>query len=224
MMGLLRAVRVLPRDAQLLLLSSFLGSLPIGLLLVFFPLYLHDLGLRTLLIGGIFTAAGVGSSVLLLAIGPLADRFGRRAFLITGTAIPALGFAPFALTTNVGWLVVASMLGGVGFSGGLGGALTTATFNPLLAGTVPPHRRTAVMSWSEAIWTSATARGALLAGVPALIVGARLAPPLVAARVVFVGCFVLIVGSALVLLPVRDRSVLTISEGPTVTVSPPGRP
>jgi len=55
--GLSRVVRALPRDAHLLLLSSFLGSLPIGLLLVFFPLYLHDLGLRTLLIGGVFTAA-----------------------------------------------------------------------------------------------------------------------------------------------------------------------
>ena len=188
-------------------MSSFLGSLPIGLLLVFFPLYLHDLGLRTLLIGGIFTAAGLGSSVLLLAIGPLADRFGRRAFLIAGTALPALGFAIFTLTTNTGWLVVASMLGGVGFSGGLGGALTTATFNPLLAGTVPPPQRTAVMSWSEAVWTSATACGALLAGLPGLLVRARLAPAVVADRAVFVGCFLLIVCGALVLLPVRDRSI-----------------
>jgi len=68
--GLSRVVRALPRDAHLLLLSSFLGSLPIGLLLVFFPLYLHDLGLRTLLIGGVFTAAPpVESSALLLVIG-----------------------------------------------------------------------------------------------------------------------------------------------------------
>ncbi len=218
---LLRTVRALPRDARLLLLSSFLSSLPIGLLLVFFPLYLHDLGLRTLLIGGIFTAAGLGSSVLLLAIGPLADRFGRRAFLIAGTALPALGFAIFALTTNTGWLVVASMLGGVGFSGGLGGALTTATFNPLLAGTVPPHQRTTVMSWSEAVWTSATACGALLAGLPGLLVRARLAPAVVADRAVFVGCFLLIVCGALVLLPVRDRSVHGTCEEVTAPVAPP---
>jgi len=222
--GALRAVRALPRDARLLLVSSFLGSLPIGLLLVFFPLYLHDLGLRTLLIGGIFTAAGVGSSVLLLAIGPLADRFGRRTFLLAGTAVPALGFAIFALTTNTGWLVVASMLGGVGFSGGLGGALTTATFNPLLAGTVPPRERTAVMSWSEAIWTSATACGALLAGVPALLVRSHVAPPLVADRAVFVGCCLLIVCAALVLLLVPDRSAHTGDTESTRTVRPATRP
>jgi len=221
---LLRAVHALPRDAGLLLLSSFLGSLPIGLLLVFFPLYLHDLGLRTLLIGGIFTAAGLGSSVLLLAIGPLADRFGRRAFLIAGTALPALGFAIFALTTNTAWLVVASMLGGVGFSGGLGGALTTATFNPLLAGTVPACQRTMVMSWGEAVWTAATACGALLAGLPGLLVRAHLASALVADRAVFVGCFVLIVCAALTLLWVRDRSVSATHEELTSAALPSDRP
>ena len=224
MIGLSRAVRALPRDARLLLLSSFLGSLPIGLLLVFFPLYLHDLGLRTLLIGGIFTAAGLGSSLLLLAIGPLADRFGRHAFLIAGTALPAVGFAIFALTTNVGWLVVASMLGGVGFSGGLGGALTTATFNPLLAGTVPPRQRTTVMSWGEAVWTSATACGALLAGLPGLLARAHVTSALAADRAVFVGCFLLIVCAAFVLLPVRDRSLSATHEESVATVPLPARP
>jgi MFS family permease len=218
-----RAVRALPRDARLLLLSSFLGSLPIGLLLVFFPLYLHDLGLRTLLIGGIFTAAGVGSSILLLAIGPLADRFGRRPFLIAGTALPALGFAIFALTTNVAWLVVASLLGGVGFSGGLGGGLITATFNPMLAGTVEPHRRTTVMSWGEGVWTASMACGSLLATVPALIVRARFAPALAADRALFMGCLLLTLCAALALVPVRDRSAFATAGVPTADATRPPR-
>src|SRR4051812_2209205 len=124
----------MPREARLMLLSSVFGSLPVGLLLVFFPLYLHDLGMRSFLIGSIFTVAGIGSSLLLMIIGPLADRFGRKRFLIAGTALPALGFVIFSLTTDVRWLMLASMLGGVGFSGGMGGGLVTATFNPMLAG------------------------------------------------------------------------------------------
>ncbi len=203
--GSMGAARGLPRDAWLLLLSSFLASLPIGALLVFFPLYLHDLGLRTLAIGGIFAAAGLGSSLLLLLIGPLADRLGRRPFLIAGTAAPALGFAIFALTTDPGLLVVASMLGGVGFSGGLGGSLTTATFDPLLAGTVEPRRRIAVLSWSEGVWTLSMACGSLAAGVPALLVRARLVPALTADRALFVGCLLVTLGAALALVPVRER-------------------
>src|SRR5690348_5779517 len=145
--------QAVPRDARLMLCSLFLSSLPIGLLLVFFPLYLHDLGAHPFLIGGIFTAAGVGTSILMLVIGPLADRWGRRPFLIVGTALPLGGFVIFALTTNTAWLVVASMLGGVGFSGGLGGGLVQTTFDPLLSGTVEPRLRTTVLSWAEAVWT-----------------------------------------------------------------------
>lgn len=211
--GSMGAARGLPRDAWLLLLSSFLASLPIGALLVFFPLYLHDLGLHTLAIGGIFAAAGLGSSLLLLLIGPLADRFGRRPFLIAGTAAPALGFAIFALTTNPGLLVVASMLGGVGFSGGLGGSLTTATFNPLLAGTVEPRRRTAVLSWSEGVWTLSMACGSLAAGVPTLLTHARLASALTADRALFVGCLLVTLGAALALVPVRERLAATEAAG-----------
>src|SRR5919204_298830 len=178
------AAREVPTHARLMLGSMFLGSVPIGLLMVFFPLYLHDLGLHSVVIGGIFTIAGIASSLLLLAIGPLADRFGRRSFLIAGTALPVLGFIIFMLTTDSRWLVVASMLGGVGFSGGLGGGLVTATFNPVLAGIVPPRLRTAMLSWAEGAWAFAMGVGALLAGLLTIPLVPALARRLGTARMI----------------------------------------
>ena len=195
----------MPREARLMLLSLFLDSLPIGLLLVLFPLYLHDLGMRSLLIGSIFTVAGIASSVLLVAIGPLADRFGRRRFLIAGTLLPALGFAIFFLSTDPHWLVVASVLGGVGFSGGLGGGLVTATFNPILAGTVEPRRRTTALSYGEVAWALAMGTGSLLAGTPALLAHAHLISQLSADRALFMVCLVLTIVATLLLLPVHER-------------------
>jgi MFS family permease len=188
-----------------MLLSAVFGSLPVGLLLVFYPLYLHDLGMKSFLIGGIFTIAGIGSSLLLMVIGPLADRFGRRRFLIAGTALPALGFVIFSLSTSPGWLVAASMLGGVGFSGGFGGGLVTATFNPILAGTVEPRQRTTVIAWSEGAWGVALGLGTLLAGVPSLVSGAHLMGRLAADRAVFIFCLAVTVVATLVLLPVHER-------------------
>jgi MFS family permease len=198
------AARQVPTHARLMLGSMFLSSVPIGLLMVFFPLYLHDLGLRSFVIGGIFTIAGIASSLLLLAIGPLADRFGRRSFLIAGTALPVLGFIIFVLTTDSRWLVVASMLGGVGFSGGLGGGLVTATFNPVLAGIVPPRLRTAMLSWAEGAWAFAMGAGALLAGLPALLARTHVVPLLVADRSLFVVCLLVTVGATVLLLPVHE--------------------
>lgn len=197
--------RAIPRDARLMLSSLFLSSLPVGLLMVFFPLYLRDLGLRPLFIGGVLTAAGVGASVLLFAIGPLADRFGRRPFLLAGTVFPALAFVIYLATTDVPWLVAASMIGGVGFSGGLGSALTQATFDPMLAGTVEPRLRTTVLSGAEIAWSLALAAGALLSAIPSWLVRAHVAAPLAADRTVFLlGLLAIVAGTAL-LLPVRER-------------------
>ena len=195
----------MPREARLMLLSSFLGSLPIGLLMVFYPLYLHDLGMHSLLIGNIFTLAGLASSGLLVAIGPLADRLGRRSFLLAGTALPALGYLIFLLSTATPWLVVASVLGGVGFSGGLGGGLVTATFNPILAGTVAPEKRTAVLAYNEVAWVCAMGVGSLLAGLPSLLSRAHLTSTLTADRWLFVLCLVVSLGATLALLPVHER-------------------
>lgn len=204
MANLLEAARALPRDARLLLLSLGLGSFPIGLLTVFFPLYLHDLGLHAVLIGSVFTIAGVGSSLFLMVIGPLADRMGRRYFLIAGTMLPALGYLIFTLTTAMPWLIVASMLGGVGFSGGLGGGLVTATFNPTLAGTVEPLRRTVVMSWAEGAWGISLGIGALLAGLPSLLAHARVLSLLAADRGLFMVCLVATLGATALLLLVHE--------------------
>lgn len=223
MAGLLESVSAMPRNARLMLFSLCLGSLPIGLLMVFFPLYLHDLGMHSFVIGGIFTIAGIASSLLLMAIGPLADRYGRRPFLLAGTGLPVLGFVIFALSTDVRWLIVASMLGGVGFSGGLGGGLVTATFNPVLAGTVEPRLRTAMLSWAEGAWVTSMAIGALLAGVPALLAHAHVMPLLSADRLIFIFCLLVTVAAMLLLLPVHDNQAVEESHAaPAATVAAAG--
>jgi MFS family permease len=195
----------MPREARLMLLSSFLSSLPIGLLLVLYPLYLHDLGMHSLSIGNIFTVAGLASSGLLIGIGPLADRWGRRRFLIAGTALPAVGYLIFLTSTSTPWLIVASVLGGVGFSGGLGGGLVTATFNPILAGTVEPAKRTTVLAFSEAAWVTSIGAGSLAAGLPSLLANAHIASSLTVDHDLFFICLAACLASALVLLPVHEK-------------------
>src|SRR5579871_1696634 len=164
-----RAIRELPWTTRLLLLSGLVGALPFGVLQVFYPLYLHGLGIHAVVIGSLFTVVGLSAALLTFAIGPLADRFGRRRFLLAGTALPLLGFAIFALTTERWWLVAASLLSIVGFTGGLSGALVTATFFPLLSDTVSPQRRTTTLSWAEGGLSLCVGGGMVLATVPSLL-------------------------------------------------------
>src|SRR5207248_10046780 len=92
--------------------------------LVVLPLYLARVGTPPAVIGGFFTASGAMTAVLVAFSGLLADRFGRRRFLIAGTVLPIASYLIFAATTDVPWLIVASALGRVGLANGAAGALT----------------------------------------------------------------------------------------------------
>lgn len=184
----------------------FLSTAPMGYLLVVLPLYLDRAGLDPAFIGGLYTVSGLVTASLVAFSGLLADRFGRRRFLLWGTALPVLSYALFAATTERGWLVAASVLGGVGLANGAAGALTVASFDALLAERVTAERRTRVFTSAQALWSLALATGAAAAGVPALLrtlvgdLGAldEYRPP-------FVVAIALTLLAAALLVPVRDE-------------------
>jgi len=157
------------RNIVLLLTSQLLASIAVGYLLVVLPLYLNRAGLEPGLIGLLYSLSGLVTAFLVAFSGVLADRFGRRRFLIVGTALPMLSYAIFALTTETGWLIVASIIGGVGLANGAAGALTAASFDAILAEHTPARQRTSVFAWAQALWSLALALGSLAAGVPELL-------------------------------------------------------
>ena len=145
-MGWLRS-----RDIVLLLSSLVLASVPVGYLQVVLPLYLNRAGLEPGLIGVLYSLSGLVTACLVAFSGVLADRFGRRRFMIWGTALPIISYAIFALTTNPAFLFLASIIGGVGLANGAAGAMTAASFDALLAEHTPPRQRTSVFAWSRAL-------------------------------------------------------------------------
>src|SRR5229473_4578080 len=157
------------RDVFLLLVSMLLATVPSGYLQVVLPLYLNRAGLEPSLIGLLYSLSGLVTAGLVVFSGALADRFGRRGFLIWGTALPICSYVIFAATTDPSWLVVASVIGGVGLANGAAGALTIASFDAMLAEHTPPHRRTRVFAVAQALWSMALGLGALCAGLPQLL-------------------------------------------------------
>ena len=90
-----------PRGTRLLLLSSFLATVPLGYLIVVLPLYLARAGIEPAVIGGFYTASGAMAALLVAFSGVLADRWGRWRFLIAGTLLPIASYLVFALTSLV---------------------------------------------------------------------------------------------------------------------------
>ena len=192
-----------PRGTRLLLASSFLASVPLGYLIVVLPLYLARAGIEPVVIGGFYTASGAMTALLVAFSGVLADRWGRRNFLIAGTLLPIASYAIFALTADVPWLVFASFLGGVGLANGAAGALTIASFDALLADNTTEATRTKVFAASGALWSFALAIGSFGAAIPELLQRAGVAD-LGAYRLPYLAMIAITLAGGLALLPVRD--------------------
>src|SRR5438132_3832952 len=184
-----------------------LSSVPVGYLLVVLPLYLSRAGLEPSLIGLLYTLSGLVTACLVAFSGALADRFGRRRFLTLGTALPMVSYTIFAITTSPGWLVVASLVGGVGLANGAAGALTAASFDAMLAEHSPVRQRTRIFALAQALWSLALGGGSIAAGLPQVL--QRMRPDLSsleADRVPFVGLIVLTGIATLLLLPIGESS------------------
>jgi MFS family permease len=202
----------------LLLSSLALASVPVGYLQVVLPLYLNRAGLEPGLIGVLYSLSGLVTACLVAFSGVLADRFGRRRFMIWGTALPIISYAIFALTTNPAWLFLASIIGGVGLANGAAGAMTAASFDALLAEHTPPRQRTAVFAWSQALWSLALAFGSLSAALPDVL--RRVFPglgDLDAYRPPFVGIIALTIVATLLLLPMSGMSAASTAAGRPAT-------
>jgi MFS family permease len=202
-----RTTQGLSRDALLLCLSTLLAGIPIGALQIDLPIYLKRIHYDAVGIGLLYTVSGLVSATLLFLFGVLADRFSRKLFLVLGTLTPAFSYVLFLTSTDARVLTVASAIGGVGLSGGLGGALATSAFNALLAALTHAEHRTRAFSVNEAGWALSLMLGSLVAGLPALL-RARLGFDMPSAyHAVFMVAFGLILAATVVLLPVREPGV-----------------
>ena len=193
-----------PPGTRLLLASSFVATVPMGYLLVVLPLYLVRAGIQPAFIGLLFTVSGLVSSLIVAFSGVLADRWGRRRFVMAGTLMPVLSYFVFAVTTEPAWLVAASVLGGVGLANGAAGALTISSFDALLAEKATEGQRTRVFAASQALWSLALAVGSIAAAVPTMLRASFGVADLESYRLPYLAMAALTVAAAALLIPLRE--------------------
>jgi MFS family permease len=162
--------RVVTRGGRLVLASLLLNSIPIGYMNVVPLVYLLEVGYSPALVGIVYSASAIANTIGLVPFGMLADRLGRKNFLMIGSFLPAASYAVFALTLDPYWLVLASALGGVGLAGGLASSMSTPAILPILSNTTGDKGRTALFAVTEGIWTLALTIGAVLSFLPAFLV------------------------------------------------------
>ena len=136
--------RTIPGQARLLIFLSFVPSLALAFLLTDLSYFLSSVrGLPITFTGLVITVMGLSVVLASVPFGILADRYGRRKFIIVGNLLASVTLASFALTSQPSLLLAASVVEGV----------TEAAFasagTAMLAEKAGEEHRTAAFSFSS---------------------------------------------------------------------------
>jgi MFS family permease len=139
-----------------------------GFVALLLPIYLVELGFNALAIGAIVTSTLIGTALLTIWVGWIANRYSRRLLLLAAAVLMAATGAGFATITNFWPLVVIAFVGTLNPTSG-----DVSIFAPLeqtvLTQTIEARRRTALFARYSVIGSCATALGVLAAAVPDLV-------------------------------------------------------
>jgi MFS family permease len=137
-----------------------------GFIALLMPVYLVGLGFNAFAVGAIAASTLVGSALLTLYVGMIANRYSRRRLLIAVAILMAATGAGFAAVTDFWPLMIVAFVGTMNPTSG-----DASVFLPLeqtvLAQTVTEHRRTGVFAHYSLVGSLAGALG-VLAGLRTL--------------------------------------------------------
>src|SRR3984893_9530545 len=155
------------RDAGRILTARGLRAFADGFVSLLLPIYLVELGFSALAIGAIVTSTLIGTALLTLWVGLIANRYSRRRLLLAAALLMAATGAGFAVMTDFWPLLVIAFVGTMNPTSG-----DASIFGPLeqtvLTQTVEPRRRTALFARYSVIGSLAGAVGVLAASFPDL--------------------------------------------------------
>ena len=155
-------------DLVLINAAGFLRSFGVGLMGVVLGIYLSRTGLRSFAIGSVIAVGLAGSAVATILVSLLADRAGRRPFLLVLSLLS--GVAGIALAASPS-LPVLALLAFVGMLNGTGTdrSAASALDQAVIPGLVSAGMRTWNLAWYNVLLDGGGAFGAMAAAVPIVL-------------------------------------------------------
>lgn len=152
-------------DALRVLAARGVRAFGDGFVALLLPLYLVELGFSALAIGAIVTSTLIGTALLTLWVGWIANRHSQRLLLLAAAGLMTATGAGFAVVTDFWPLLVIAFVGTMNPTSG-----DASIFVPLeqtvLTQTIEARRRTALFARYSLIGSGATALGVLAAALP----------------------------------------------------------
>ena len=147
-------------EARLLIYSSFIIGLTQGFMWVDFPVYLDQIGYTPFQIGVILTFNTFIGAMLMLPIGSLSDKYGRKKFIVLARLVSSFAFIILTVFTGFFEILLAVSLMGIAF------ANSGSSYMALLTEKSEESTRNTVFAFSSFISGVATSAGMLVGAVP----------------------------------------------------------
>jgi predicted MFS family arabinose efflux permease len=181
--------RLLPpgtsEDALRVLTARGVRAFADGFVALLLPIYLVELGFNSLAIGAIVASTLIGTALLTLWVGLIANRHSRRMLLLAASVLMAATGALFATVTAFWPLLIISFVGTINPTSG-----DASVFQPLeqtvLTQTIAARQRTALFARYSVIGSLAGAAGVLAAAIPDIAAGSYGFNRVTAIRAMFV--------------------------------------
>lgn len=188
-----------------LLATRALRSLAQAIMVVAIPLELAKRGDSASRIGLLLSIGAFGSSVLLIFVGVLADRLGRKRLLVSVAVSGCIGAGGFVFTNNYWILATMAALASLGKGGGAGSAGGFGAFypaeQPLIADcATQPSDRNTVFAAVSLIALVASIIGSVIVSS----IGGKTS--LASLHTLLWASFIASIGTVLVALPIRERT------------------
>lgn len=191
----------LNRDANFIVLAAGLSSLPFGYLMVIQSIYLKSIGIDEGSIGLILSVSTLTSSLLIIPLGILSDRYSRKWIMILGQALTAFAWLIYAGFVEIWGFYASSLLLGIGNAG------IFAPYQALLAEKTTDEDRTIAFSLSSFAYMAGSTAGAMASGVPEWLIREQGSDIVLAYRPLFLAAFFLSSLASLILIPLRESQI-----------------
>ena len=198
----------LSRDLLCLFAARGLRSFAIGYLGIILPIYVADLGYNAVQLGTLFSISGFTAAALAISVGVLADRFGRKPFIILIALMMAAGSTVLSFAHSYVAVVAAAAFGTIGFAGGVGGGGGWGPYYPaaqsLVAEQADHEHRTSIFGVLSFIGVVAGSFGSLAATLPRLLHATAGVSMLAGFRLLFLLAALIAILMAVAVVPVHE--------------------
>ncbi len=186
-------------DARLLIYSSFIIGLTQGFMWVDFPVYLDQIGYNPFQIGVILTFNTFIGALLMLPIGSLSDKYGRKNFIVLARVISSVAFVLLTIFTGFFEILLAVSLMGIAF------ANSGSSYMALLTEKSEEATRNSVFAFSSFISGIASSAGMLVGALPPYLSKFLQLSLVNSYRVLYIIAFVGSLVSLLPILKIQER-------------------